>query len=311
MAVVRVQEEHSQRRSGIRLSGTDSLGFPKYATTHTRSFLVWCDDITDGTTVAMTALEVPAPGDRHDQDFDAYATGINAEPLDGDGLRHRVRVDYSDESEATAETFVPPLARDWEIRWGGSESTSPWFLDYSNPRKPAVNSAGERFASMVEKESSELTLTITKNEADGNPGEDELYSNTVNTNDVAIAGTVFLAGTLKMSPIQSVYSVERINLVTYEYYRKTYQLKARRDGWRTNLIDEGFHELVTTVKTIDGTPTEVQTLREIRSEAGTRVTTPWPLDGEGKKLASFAADRVELEFRPYEETSWASRGFAA
>ncbi|MEL7088362.1 MAG: hypothetical protein AAGL98_07970, partial [Planctomycetota bacterium] len=117
MAVTRVEEDHAERRSAVRQNGTDAQGFPQYITTHTRAFKVWTDDIKDGTAVAMTALELPAPGDHHDHDFFAFATGVNADPIDGSGKHFLVRVDYSDEDQADGDTFTSPLDRPWDISW--------------------------------------------------------------------------------------------------------------------------------------------------------------------------------------------------
>ncbi|MEM8738258.1 MAG: hypothetical protein AAGG38_07245 [Planctomycetota bacterium] len=221
MAVIRVAEDHTQRRSQVRQTGFDSIGLPEYTATHTRAFKVKTNDIRDGTAVAMTAFDIPTPGEAHDHDADAYVVGVSADPVDDSGTHFLVRIDYSDEVNrgGQADTFTPPLSRPWEVRWGGAESSEPYFVDAED--KPVVNSAGERFAAMLERETSELAITITRNEADGVPGDDESYSNTVNTNDVLIGDTVFVAGTLKLSPIQAELRRESYSTTDYVYWRKT------------------------------------------------------------------------------------------
>lgn len=314
MAVTKVKESFDRRRSSRRLTGTDAAGNGTFVSEHTRSFKVWTDNPADGTAVVLDSIELPQPGEPHPNDPFAAMTDIRVQPLDGDDRHFEVEVEYSSDSSSggtTSDTTTPPLERAWDVSWGGSASTEPYFYDNSSPPKHVTNSAGEPFESFFERESSELTITIIKNEATGAPGTDDLYSNTTNANNVLVEGTLFLADTLKLSPIQSRKQVETVNGATHTFYRKTYTIKARRQGWLDQPIDAGLNELIASVQTIDDTPTEVGTLKPILDGNGHHIRRPWPLNGSGRKLASPRAEPVTLEFKPYKPANWADLGFTA
>lgn len=314
MAVTKVKESFERRRSSRRFTGTDSLGNRTFTSEHTRSYKVWTDDPADGTAVVLDSLELPQPGEPHPADPFAVMTDISVQPLDGDDRHFEVEVEYSSDDDTggtTTDTSTPPLEREREVSWGGSASTEPYFIDHSSPPKRVTNSAGEPFEQFFERESSELTITIVANRSTGAPGTDDLYSNTTNANSVLIEGTLFLEDTLKLSPIQSRKTIETVNGVVYTYYRKTYTLKARRQGWKDKPIDAGLNELITSVETIDDVPTEVGELAAIVDNRGLPIRRPWPLNGEGRRLASPHAEPVTLEFTPYEPANWAPLGLSA
>lgn len=314
MAVTRIKESFNRRRSSRRLTGKDSLGNATYISEHTRSFKAWCDDPADGTAAVLDSIQLPQPGEPHPHDPLASVTDIQVQPLDGDDRHFEVEIEYSSDNSSegtTTDTTTPPLNRPWEVSWGGTASTEPYFIDHSSPPKAVTNTAGEPFEQFFERESSELTISIVKNEGTGAPGTDDLYSNTTNQNSVFIEGTLFLERTLKLSPIQSRKQVETVNGMVYTFYRKTYTIKARRRGWIDEPIDAGLNELLKSVETIDGTPQEKGVLTPIVDKNGLPIVRPWPLDGEGRKLPSPLAQPITLVFVPYEAANWTPLGLRA
>jgi hypothetical protein len=303
MAIVSVKEKFDRRSTRKRKDGSNTI------TTHTRVWIVECSDIRDGTAEAAEAAGVPQIGEAHPQSFGCECTSVDADPLDRDSHRFEVTAEYSDEADAGgSDRELPPLDRPWDISWGGTASTGPYFIDTED--KPVVNSAGEAFDSFLERETSELTITITKNHDRGDPGTDELYSNTTNDNDVQIAGTVFLSGTLKLSPIQASHVTETSGGYTISYWRKTFQMKARRDGWTERLEDRGYNERIPEQIDHDGDSTTIYKMRPILDTNAQNARKPQLLDGDGKLLA-IDAPPVELEFKPYQPLGWAGLGFTA
>lgn len=291
MAVVKVKEHFAGRRSSKR-DGVVS---------HTRIFLVECDDIHDGTATAVSAQGIPDEGDLHPTEPLCFVTGVDASPYEDDSHRFEVTVEYSTSGEEADED---PLNAPWDISWGSSESAEPFFRDAND--KPVTNSAGQPFEQLIERDSGQLIITVVKNEATGNPGSDEALSHTVNNHDVVLAGTVFLEDTLKLSPIAS----QKQTTAGITYWRKTYQFKARRRGWMLKIYDQGYQQIDTqTVTNSDGDPEERISLKPILDKTGNRVERPYPLNGEGKAMPSPLDPAAELEFEPYEKASWASRGF--
>lgn len=304
MSVISVQEKFDRRRSQKRLEGNATV------TTHTRVWIVKCSEATDGTAAAIEAETIPRLGEPHPTDYDATCRGVEADPLNRDSHHFEVVAEYSDETDGGEEDReTPPLERAWDISWGGSASTGAYFYDVDE--QPVTNSAGEPFEGMLERDTSELVISIVKNEERGDPGLDDLFSNTINENDVVIAGTVFLEGTLKLSPIQATKTIERVGSGTVTYWRKTYELKARRQGWDDVVEDRGFNERVSgEVDTPDG-PTTVYKLRPILDTNAQRIRKPAHLNGEGLQLAADAPAPVELIFKPYRRADWTTLGFAA
>src|SRR5439155_69663 len=120
-----------------------------------------------------------------------------------------------------------------------SEGTEPYFLDKSVPPKPCTTSAGDPFEQFMERERGELSITYTVNVADWDANDAETYSHTVNAETIFIDGTGYAPGTLKLSPLQAQKVAEVWQGSEVVYYRRTANIKARRDGWRDKPLDVG------------------------------------------------------------------------
>ncbi|MEM6560046.1 MAG: hypothetical protein AAF656_00465 [Planctomycetota bacterium] len=290
MSVTAVHERHEGRRSSIRDGKT----------THTRVYIVHTDSIADGTAVAIKAAGIPRYGHGHPGDADLKVTSIDADPIKGSGTHFEVKVEYGDDDT----TFVfptSPLDRPPEVSWSGSEAAAPYFLDRSNPPKPVTNSAGDPFEQFLERETGELVITITLNEAAFDAAVADTYSHTINAGPVRIDTTTFAAETLKLSPIQATKVKERVEeegaVQDFTYYRITYQLKARAEGWIDRPLDVGLNERI-------GNLADGFKLKPIVDAANLPVKKPYPLDGEGRRRISPTDEPAELEFRPYKLRSW-------
>jgi hypothetical protein len=292
--VTSVQQRHERRRSSLRDGRRE----------HTLVYLVICDDIRDGTAAALDDHRVPRPGDFY---RGIPFAGKDAEPVPNSGLHFEVTVTFN--GKDIAEGDVHPLSRPPEISWGASEATAPYFLDRSDPPKPTVNSAGDPFDQYLERDDGEMVITITINEATHDAAVADTFSRTVNIDPIVIDGTTYAPGTLKLSPITATKVTERFETATsppetIKYYRRTYTLKARHEGWRDRVTDIGTNELVPGVLV-----TEAKKLKPIVSAVGTPVSKPWPLDGAGRKRKNPDEAPAELEFIPYVEKSWTALKF--
>jgi hypothetical protein len=292
MAVVSAKERHQSRRSSYR---SGSL-------THTREWLVATDDINDGTVLAMTA--VPQPGQHHPVDFGAIVTSIEAQPHDNSDKLFLVQIEY------TTTTFgmpASPLNAKPDISYGSSDATEAYFQDHTTPdRKRCCNSAGDPFESFPERETGELTITITVNEETFNPVTMDGFRHTLNQEPVSIDGVTYAAGTLKLSPptaqkVTDTIEGEGGGSQTFVYYRVTYLLKAKADGWDDKILDVGTNELIKD----PAKPTDPGKLRPIVDSVNSPVKKPWPL-AQGRKKPSPDAQADELVFKPYKSVTWAS-----
>lgn len=301
MAVTEVRERFEGRRSGYR-DGKSS---------HTRVFLVKCSDIQDGTAAAIVGddgtRKVPTFGSRHPVDGAACVTGLDASPVNGSGQHFEVTVEY------TGGSFIipsNPLDRPAEITYGNSDGTETYFTDktLNNPKR-VCNSAGDTFESFLERDTGESNITITNNEATHNPLLADAYRHTVNLGPVTIDGVTYPAGTLKLAPITAVkmietYDNEGVVMPPLVFYKRTYNLRFRAEGWKDKVLDVGFNEFIA-----DPTPGKAGKLKPIVDATSQKLSKPWPLNGSGRKKSQPTDDPATLEFQPYAAVSWADLAF--
>ena len=296
MAVVSVNPIHPRRRAAYRDSKT----------TYTLLWLVKCDSAFDGPAAAIWADGIPRPGDV----FVDYAsqicplTSIEVDPRQNADRVFEVLVNFDTPTPGQADQN--PLDAPWGWSWSYAESTEDYFIDRSDPNgdsgttnKNVVNSAGEAFERWLQRERGELQITMTRNEATHDAAADDQYCHTINSTAINLDGTTFAIGTLKLSPIGAVKSTKVMqdkSVVTY--YAKTFQFKARHQGWLDTPLDVGFNELVGD-KTIN-----TQTLRPIVDANGLPFKKPWPLDGTGKKKENATDTPATLSFAPYFAKDW-------
>lgn len=300
MAVVWVKERTEQQRSGYRNGKT----------THTRVFLVKCSDVADGPSLALTADGVPGPGSFYNG---IPFSGKEAQRVPKSRGYHEVTVEYSGDGEPQEQDDVHPLDRPAEVTFGSDNFTEPYFIDRSSPPKPIVNSAGEAPDQFFERDRGELQINFVRNVEYWDAALMETYGNTLNDETIVIDGSAYPQGTLRMLPPTASRQVEtvRISGVPQEvvYYRATFVVKARMQGWNDRLADYGYNELVTKTETVGGTPTLVKRLQPIYDRSAGTLRKPWPLDGQGRKKPNPGDTPAELEFKPYPMMSWAALYF--
>src|SRR3954471_1763461 len=116
---------------------------------------------------------------------------------------------------------------------------------------------------MPQRDKGWLNITMSRTEPPHNPAAADQYSNTVNNAPVNLDGTTYATGTLKLSPITATKNTKTLrNGTTVTWYAKTYQFKARHEGWHDKPLDIGFNELVGKVTT------NSQNLRRIVDSSG-------------------------------------------
>lgn len=303
MAVKSVKERAERRRSSFR----------EGQTVHSRVYLVECTDAADGTAVALNAddgvTRVPGPRDSfHGVPF----SGKDADPVSNSSRHFEVQVEYAAPGEPEQDD-VHPLDRPPDITYGSDGVTEPYFLDRSEPPKVVANSAGEAPDQFRDRERGDLVITFIRNVEWWDAAALEAYGNTINADTVVIDGTFYPPLTLKLSPPTAARQVEtaRINGIPQEvvYYRATFVIKSRSEGWNDKLLDTGYNELIDKVETVNGVSTLVKKLQPIYDRAAGTLRKPWPLDGQGRKKASPAETPAELEFKPYTARSWAALYF--
>lgn len=293
MAVISVKELFQKRRSSVKDGKTS----------HTRAWSVVCDDIADGTAVALRAEGIPEDGDPFPGDAACTVSSLAADPISNSDRHFEVTAEYTEDDE-TFGIPANPVDRIAEVSWDSAEATNAYFLDRSEPPKPVVNSAGDPFANDLTREEGEPVITIVVNEAEHDALAADEFSHTINLEAVKIETTTFAPGTLKLSPIKAQKVKERIeDNGVYEdvtYYKRTYLLKARKGGWLDKPLDVGFNEKI-------GDLSIGFKLRPILDATNNPIRTAQPLNGSGR-LATIATPNqpVQLEFKPYKQVAWTS-----
>lgn len=167
-----------------------------------------------------------------------------------------------------------------------------------------MNSAGDPFETFLERETGELTITITVNEPSFNLVTMDGFKHTTNQDAVTIDGTTYAAKVLKLSPptatkVTEVVQGEGGTSEKMNYYKVQYTLRARTETWNDKVLDMGINELIKD----DAKPTDPGKLRPIVDSVNSPIKKPWPLL-KGKKKASPTDDPDELVFVPYKPMAW-------
>lgn len=199
-----------------------------------------------------------------------------------------------------------------------------------------TNSAGEPFEENLERDAAQDIITVTTNEQTHDPAAAKALRYTINDRPVTFDGKTYAPLTLLMRPIQAQTASAKIPLdppdpenpdatQTVSYYRKTYVLWWKPEGWLDRELDIGMNELIP-----DPTSTPTQPkgpkLRPILDAAQCAVKKPVPLNGFGLKLAFPPGTEVPpavlanpslkylwepgvREFWPYKPADWSDLPF--
>lgn len=233
---------------------------------------------TDGTNT------IPSIGQSHPDDSSLYVNKVQAKPNGDTAQSFLVEVDYSDQVQQN------PLEVPAAIAWDFDEATQPYFLDNdpSGP-KPCVNSAGEPFETLLEREAGKIKCTIVKNQASYNPTQAVTYSEAVNSDSFSLDGVTISEGQAKMKAITGgAKTTVNIGGTDVTYRPVTYTIHFRED-WNDVIEDRGYHES-------DGSGK----LKEInKGTPPIKPDKPWPLDGSGGAKPNATDTPETITFYPY------------
>lgn len=137
----------------------------------TRYFLVFYN-VRTAPAIAETATSIPIYSQVLPEDvvatYPRRVKSITVKAWDDQdsvvGTIWQVQVDYSDRTD-----FQNPLSVPAEITWDFADATQTYFLDNSPTPKPVVNSAGQPFEQLLERETGTVVVTYKKNVAAFSP----------------------------------------------------------------------------------------------------------------------------------------------
>lgn len=273
--------------------------------TATRYFVAQYDTQVD----TVTAEGAPGinVGDSHPTDSDRYVKTIEGRGVDESvGYWFNIQIDYSSTVDQN------PLNAPPAISWDFSESTQPYFIDYDpagsasnadgSPGKPTLNSAGESFENLLERETGSIRATYKVNVPAGgyDPSQAVTFNNVINDGGFTIDGVSIGDGQGKCRAITGGPLQNTLVNGTRVYYREKTTTIDFRMNWNDVIDDRGFNEK---------DPMTMGKLRQIvKGTPPTKPDKPWPLDGSGAAKANITDTPSQLTFKPYKKMSFGALG---
>jgi hypothetical protein len=194
---------------------------------------------------------------------------------------------------------IHPLSRPADISWGGAEITEVRRYDVDG--NALCNSAGQFFEDLPEFFIRGGEVRITQNEAANPATKCVTYSYTTNDGTwYGVAAGNALIGKIEADKVTETYDGNEIT-----YWRVSYPIAFRRDGWGFKTYDIGY-------KYLDDNDELICDF----DKNGTPTPTPVKLDGNGGRLSDQTANAVEWPttpatgFKVYEESDFASLSIA-
>ncbi|MEM8783893.1 MAG: hypothetical protein AAGE65_13695 [Planctomycetota bacterium] len=244
------------------------------------------DEVRANTSTTVNGITLPAMGDAYNTGSPAIVIGKEAELESPQCVK--LTVSYSSKATDQATAIENPLARPTLYRYGGQPFTEPYFRDVDG--EPNVNSAGEEFADLPQRQNATGVIEITDNVASFDNAANDSRRNTINGSTVAIGGQSYAEATVYVDQIEANGPFVE-NGVTY--YTRSVRLLTREAGWDDVFEDRGLNEL-------DGGE-----LVPIKDQEGNQVQLPYPLNGSGSAAASPTATPAQIVRKPYVRASFA------
>jgi len=183
--------------------------------------------------------------------------------------------------------FPNPVLWHPEVNWGSEQFDE--VVEKDRAGTAITNSAGDPFDPPLTETRSRSLLTLSRNEATWDPDWPETYENSVNDASITICGKTAAAGTALIRSLGAVYAEAN----GYEYWRVTYAIAFKSDGWAREVLDAGYYRA----------KKAGETERPRIERDGMAVTEPARLDGSGEKLDDDSAS-VFLSFNTKNAKDW-------
>lgn len=287
MAWTKVVEQGQFAKSGTTLDDkTATRVF--LAISDTNTTCVAAETADDGTTAIPELLSAL------DGDSTRRLKAISATPsTDGDADPQRVfKVELTYSSKISDDTAaISPLDEPPDISWDFDDATETYFIDKTPEDEDGpfvvVNSAGERFQELLERETGSIVVTITGNIGPISyaPATAITLKDQLNDASIIVDGVTLLAGQAKCKGWTCGGLQER-NGVQYRVAKIVLQLKA---SWNHDVEDRGFNFLGA-----DGKLHEIP-----KGTPPIKPDTPYPLDGNGVDMDFPDDEPAVLTFKPY------------
>lgn len=255
-----------------------------------RVYQVKVSDINDDVIDALYADDgTTAVDDVGDTWGATKAKSKSATAFNEDQLTYEVTVEYSSEVDPGWVFPENPLSMPNQYSYSGENITEPYFRDVAGD--PVVNSAGDDYAELPQRERNYRTITITRNAATYDDATASAYIERINSGSVSINAVSYAARKLRISNYDATGPHEQNGV---EYWTETIVVKVRPEGWDDKLEDRGLNELASG---------KLKPILDAKHEA---IVAPYPLDGMGGAKANPTDTPAQRTHKPYTAGSFPS-----
>ena len=252
---------------------------------YTRSWIIQTNDRDDGPKTVedawVTSTSIQAGSSYstpNETDTSAYAKDIRVDCIDKSGNVWRLTCNYG----TWDETATSPTSQSVDKNYSFQPVTV--YTDKDATGGAIVNSAGDPFDDLVEKEVFRPVYRVVRNEASFDTTSAWEYTNAVNSD-------TFLGESADKWKVH-ISADELYDQSIGTYYRVTYEF-VYSDNWQLEILDQGWRESDGTNKTnieVDGAP----------------ITQPALLDGTGQVLAEGGTPNF-IEYDIYPRKAFATK----
>jgi hypothetical protein len=229
---------------------------------YTRKFLVYVNDVDTSINAVLNAIGIPTLYETYPTDFGSLCRSRSAEEYSH--LVWEVTCKYSTQTlDETNQGTENPIDRVPEVDWDAITWQKPLVKDINGRH---VRNSAKKPILGVDIDDSRPVLRISRFESDYDEERILAYKDAVNS-DTFLGG---LPGTWKFKSIKAKRHYEAGEL----FYKTSYELEYREEGWQPSVLDQGYTYL-------DSTGKEVAFL----TKQGTPVQSPSLLNGAGGSLA--------------------------
>lgn len=280
-----------------------------YSITYTRTFRVQVDSPSTSIKDVLYATGIPKLGKAHPDQDTAFCRNKRAEP-EGDGRQSfivtceyrcgddRYDEDIEDLTDKPPEitfgsvqyTRVATLCHKCSVGPTGDHTNCTLTDVVTNPTQKITNSAAQLFEQPYTYDDFLTTITITRNLATFNPNDIYTYKNTVNANQMYIAGLSIGKRCARMRDFRASKKWDTDN---DEYWEVTWEIEVDPRSFVVKLIDQGV------MKYVDGNYYYIKDADDLP------LAVPVNFDGYGVPLLyPTTTDPVKLGFHIFHEQDW-------
>jgi len=260
MSVIFKGEDHEARK------GRNDLGSRSY----TRVFKLETTAISDDVFDVGSHPSLPSIGDIYPRDAGSFCQSLDVECVAG-WKQWRVTAEYA---VSEAPNQGPPENDPYKLSWSSEIYQEPVFREATEDQDAVCNSAGDYFVDPAPQRDAAQLIAKIKQNYQVIPQTILTLQNTVNESAITIGGLTIDAQLAKMTRVEISSFKQRGD---YRYYEVSFEIHIKKEGWRPTILDAGLREI---------DPNDETKRIHIKDDEEVEITSPVPLDGEGKRLVN-------------------------